>query len=496
MRRGLGVILFVAIMAALLSPARSQEPPREGMALLISDVHFDPFWDPEKVAKLAAAPARDWQKIIESTPSPDRALRFAALNGSCQARGEDTSYPLLASALASIQTHAAETQFMTVSGDLIAHQFDCKFHTLFPGAKPREYRAFVEKTIAFVLGELRRVAPDEPQYVALGNNDSDCGDYKMDPNGPFLADLGALIAPQMPHQEHADAMKTFKAGGYYSAMLPSPVGKTRLLVLNDVLLSPKYASCRGTASLAPGNAEMAWLSRQLADARAAHQHAWVMGHIPPGVNAYSTLSHFGSNCSGKAPTMFLATDQLGQELVDAGDLISLAIFGHTHEDEIKPLEPEAAAASAGPSGSGADAVAKGGAVAVKIVPSITPINGNNPSFTIAQVNPLTAVMEDYRVFAAGSQTGSKDWPELYDFDRTYGVQSYTPDALRSVLAQLAADPQGKSKASRAYIRDFLTGRPDVLLPLVWPKYVCSLTHATAAGFARCACATHTSAAGQ
>ena len=70
-----------------------------------------------------------------------------------------------------------------MSGDLIAHAFACKFSTVFPQAKPGDYRAFVAEDywIMWCRWNYAHSIPGAPVYVALGNNDSDCGDYRLDP---------------------------------------------------------------------------------------------------------------------------------------------------------------------------------------------------------------------------------------------------------------------------------------------------------------------------
>lgn len=486
-RRVLGVLICIAVLLACHGPARAQQRPPDVQALLVSDVHFEPFWDPGKVDRLAASPVSGWRSILESPASPDRQQRFSDLEKSCHMRGDDTSFALFESALRAMRAHAGEARFIIVSGDLIAHGFDCKYNSLFPNAAPADYRAFVEKTIAFVTGELDRVASSAPLYVALGNNDSDCGDYHLDQNGPFLADVGPLLLRGASKHERAEAMESFKEGGYYSVLLPAPVERTRLVVLNDVFLSPWHESCAGAPDPAAGKAELSWLAQQLEQARAAREHVWVMGHIPPGVDAYSTLAHMGPGCNSKPPVMFLATDQLAQELTGAGDEIRLAIFAHAHTDEFKLLRPEPADAAPG-AASPPGANGNSSAVAIKMVPSISPVNGNNPAFVVAQVDPATARLADYQVYAAKDFTGAGVWPELYDFDRTYHCTSFSPDSVESILAEFSRDRSEKSAPSRAYIQNFLTGRPDILLPLVWPRYVCTLSHATAAGFTGCVCA--------
>ncbi|MGA7255689.1 MAG: hypothetical protein WCF17_04850 [Terracidiphilus sp.] len=479
-------LVCIAVLLACGAHARAQQRPPEVQALLVSDVHFEPFWDPGKAAKLAASPVSGWRSILESPLSPDRQQQFSDLEKSCHVRGDDTSFPLFESALQAMRTRGGAARFVTVSGDLIAHDLDCKYKSLFPEATPQDRRAFVEKTIAFVAGELDRVASPAPVYVALGNNDSDCGDYRSDQDGLFLADIGPLLLRGVSKREGAEVMESFKKGGYYSVILPAPLEPTRLVVLNDVLLSPWHQNCAGKPDPAAGDAELDWLARQLARARAAGENVWVMGHIPPGVDAYATLARPGPRCNGKPPAMFLATDKLAQELTRAGDEIRLAIFAHAHTDEFKLLQAELANAAPGAAKpSGPQAI--GSAVAIKMVPSISPINGNNPAFIVAQVDPSTARLDDYRVYAAKNPAGAGAWPELYDFDRAFNQKSFSPGAVESVLAEFSADPGAKSAASRDYVKDFLTGRPDMLLLLVWPQYVCTLSQATASAYSACAC---------
>ncbi|MGA7341787.1 MAG: hypothetical protein WBX18_14380, partial [Terracidiphilus sp.] len=64
-----------AYCAAQAAPAVRQTVP----VLLVSDIHFEPFWDPAKTAQLAAAPASQWKTILAAQESPDRAARFDAL---------------------------------------------------------------------------------------------------------------------------------------------------------------------------------------------------------------------------------------------------------------------------------------------------------------------------------------------------------------------------------------------------------------------------------
>jgi sphingomyelin phosphodiesterase acid-like 3 len=174
-------------------------------ALLLSDIHFEPFFDPEKVPQLAAAPVSAWKGILASAPSADQGASFDALQQTCHARGEDTSFALLESSLQAMRKDAAEVKFVTVSGDLISHAFPCKFEAVFPKAAAGDYKAFVEKTLDFVMEEVGGALPGAEIYWALGNNDSDCGDYKLDAHSDFLGAVGEEVAKGFPAAERKAA---------------------------------------------------------------------------------------------------------------------------------------------------------------------------------------------------------------------------------------------------------------------------------------------------
>jgi len=86
-----------------------------------------------------------------------------------------------------------------MSGDLISHAFQCKYNALFPHSAPEAYTAFVEKTVDYVIEELDKSFPGVPVFVAMGNNDSDCGDYRLDAHSEFLRVTGKKLPETFPH---------------------------------------------------------------------------------------------------------------------------------------------------------------------------------------------------------------------------------------------------------------------------------------------------------
>jgi sphingomyelin phosphodiesterase acid-like 3 len=444
-------------------------------ALFVSDIHFEPFRDPGKAAQLAAAPAGDWNRILAAPASADAAAQWTKLDQACPARGADTSYALYQSSLHAIHAQAGEAKFVILSGDLIAHSFSCKFAAVFPKAAPADYRTFVEKTIVYVMANLRAELPGVPVYAALGNNDSDCGDYQLDANSTFLKESGEVFAADFEGAEKAQALRDFAVGGYYSVSLPAPVETTRLLVLDDIFMSERYQTCDGKADAAPAAAQIAWLKQQLDEARDKKEQVWVMAHIPPGVDSYSTARKWMALCAGGKPKMFLSSEALPEVLADYGDVVELAIFAHTHMDEVRLLTPANADAAHGP-------------VAVKMVASISPIDGNNPSFTMATIDPAHAILEDYRVIAASNQTGiATTWTEEYDFAKAYHEPAFTAATVGNLIAGFKTDPSAQTSASQNYLRYYMTGVDMRMLALIWQPYVCSLTNTATDAYRECVC---------
>lgn len=443
--------------------------------LMVSDIHFDPFWDPAKVVELAK-PGSNWNAILSAAPSAERAQRYAALQERCHVKGADTSYALLESSLRAMRAYAAGAKFITVSGDLMAHGFDCKFRALLPHATPADYDSFVMRTILLVEEQLHVLSPGVAVYTALGNNDSDCGDYRLNPHGKFLTIAGPpVLAEDVPQSEPNEALHTFMAGGYYSVRLPAPMERTRLLVLDDVFMSAGYATCGGTPDPKPAEEQIAWLRRQLKRARRAHQKVWVMAHIPPGIDPYSTIRKMANVCAGAAPVTFLRSDALADTIAEFGDVVRLAIFAHTHMDELRLLRADKPGGHERP-------------VAVKMVPSISPIHENEPAFVVASVDPDSAILKDYRVIAASNGTGvGTHWRQEYDFDRAYGERDFSGASVEKLIAGFRADPGAEAEASESYLRNYYVGDRSALLKLFWPEYTCTLADETAAGFRSCAC---------
>jgi sphingomyelin phosphodiesterase acid-like 3 len=464
------VLALVALLAALLPASAQSHATPELPALLLSDIHFDPFLDPGKVPQLASAPAAGWRAILDAPPSADHEARLAVLEKSCHTRGRDTGQELFVSSLKQIHTSAHNARFAVIAGDFLAHAFDCKFDAVFPKAPEVAYRAFTVKTMEYILLQVRAALPGVPVYPVLGNNDSGCGDYQLDPHSPFLTESAKSFVADVPANQRAAAEADFAGFGNYSVALPAPFQHLRIVAIDDLFESKRYTGCNAKPNPTAAHEQLAWLTAQLKAARAQGEKLWIVGHIPPGIDPYSTATHLRNICAGQKPEAFLSSGALPEALAPYSDVISLAIFAHTHMDEMRLIP-------------GAD---KHPPIAAKLTPSISPINGNLPSFTLARVNPASGTLVDYSVVASSDVKGSS-WARKYGFHEAYQLSAYTAATVGQLIAAFEADKAADSTLSQAYIKNYYFRSSSTLMTLFWPIYSCSLAHMDPASFQNCMC---------
>ena len=467
---------MLAVLAAGFAAGQATGPASSSTipVLMLSDIHFDPFRDPAKFDKLAAAPVAGWEAILKSPDSATQAASYQSLQTACgAAKGLDTSEALFDASLKAEHANGAGIRFVTISGDLLVHQFDCRYKSL--AKSEAGYSEFAEKTASYVMKRVGAEFPAAAVYFALGNNDSSCGDYALDLHDHFLGGTSKALLDGLKGasaEEIAQAKTDYETAGYYSVSLNAPVQKTRLLVIDDMYLSLKWTTCARKADPAAPAAVLSWLKSQLEGAAQRGEKVWVMGHIPPGINVYSTLKR-GKTCEVNGAESFLAPvgkESLGDVLAAHADVISLGLFGHTHMDEMK-LVPAAT-----------------GGVAIKGVASISPVDGNMPSFTLAKIDPGTSQMSDYAVYVAPNKSGvGGPWTREYGFGETYAQTTYSAATLKEIVAGFRADSGGEKKMSQFYEIYFEPLFPIPVLVLGWPQYVCGIDKMSEADFKACAC---------
>lgn len=450
----------VALLIALgfAGPSSSAEP--SGTFAFVSDIHFNPFDPPTLTPSLVASDASDWP------------ARFATVAGGGRSPyGADTNHPLLASALAAIGTTAASADFAVVTGDFLAHDFEGKAAAALGGsADPALVAGLTVKTTLFVAEGIAAASPGKPVFVALGNNDSSCGDYRIEPGGSYLAATKEIVRRLAgPDRVAADFDRTYAAGGYYAARHPT-VADTLIVSVNDVLWSQNYQDACGADGAAAGRAMLDWLRGVLAAQKEAGGHVWMIHHIPWGIDPYSTDRASHAACPAtivpfmKEPfaSAFLAL------LRDHAGIVTASFSGHVHFDDYRLL-----------------ADASGRTVLVdKIAPAISPVFGQNPGFQMFDYDAVTGAPTDFSTWYLANleDDAPADWLEEYRFSDAYGVPRYSAAAVDTVAGELAAAGPVRDTFRRLY-----NVGHGALGPIAFPAYLCAITEADPTRFDACYC---------
>jgi len=65
---------------------------------------------------------------------------------------------------------------------------------------------------------------------------------------------------------------------------------------------------------------------------------------------HSTATHMDEACGAKGPRMYLRSERLADVLEEYGDVVKLAIFAHTHMDEVRVFKAAGGKRCAGKDG--------------------------------------------------------------------------------------------------------------------------------------------------
>ncbi len=380
----------------------------------ISDIHFNPFYDATLVENLIKSNAEQWESIFQTS----KINTLGTLNES------ETNYLLLISALNNLSEAANKPDFVIFTGDFLAHDFDEKFANY---SKPGDnYSDFVIKTMNFMTLMFKKFFPDTPVYFCLGNNDSDTGDYEIVPDGTFLKGTTPILSANMIKDD--DDRKTFEAtypaGGYF---ILSPRGNenTRIISLNSNFFSVKYIAAPGTD---PGTQELDWLEKTLASLQIENKKVWIILHIPPGANVYSTIS----KKSYVPMWMTKYNDHFITIMMKYRNIINAGFAGHTHMDDFRLLQ---------------QTTEPHGVTFFKIGPAISPEFGNNPAFEWLSYNRKEFSLGGYYVYyidIASNNTPTSPWKFEYNFNKTYDQPYFTASSILTVYNSILANPTFKN----------------------------------------------------
>jgi len=432
--------------------------------VVFSDVHFDPFYDTTLYTELADHDADQWESIFQSSLTTDPSVW-----------GDDTNYPLLALTLNSIQQNLGASPVIIFTGDIIGHDFPKLFFQQYYGnvdyPTPDEtaisaMEAFADKTVAFFMGLVRLKVGDIPVMFAVGNADSYLGAL---PEPRYLSKNAQLYYTQFLNStvDQQTFITTFTTGGYYSA---EPAGTNLMVIgLNSVMFNSDFKDDLKTDA----DAQLAWFDSQLAHAKAAGKKVWLLMHIPPGADKYSTAQK-NLDVSGHLTTATMMWNQDYQErflkiLSHYPGTIALSLGAHTHMDEYRIMSPDNV---------------------LEITPGITPYFGNNPAFRVFTFSRYTLKATDYSTLNCDLSADPAQFNSYYTFSTAYFLQGLLSNSLLQLYPQLAAD-----NAKQQFYRDHYFSGHNYTVPVgneffpitdkTWPVYWCGIGHMDEQGLIDC-----------
>ena len=423
--------------------------------LVFSDVHFQPYINPflpnstalniatvaanrALVAQLDAADTSQWPAIFQGSAN--------AANSTPSAPGADTNYALLALALASIKQNLGTSPAVLFTGDFLGHGLDQLYPVYSVNKTAAEASAFVDKTLTFVLQQIRAAVGAIPVYFALGNCDSYTG---YGPDSTFLANnaqqLYTLALNGAGNQQ--DVISGITNGGYYSV---EPAGMNLMIIgLNTIALSPLV-----TADPTMIAAQFAWFEAKLAEASTAGKKVWLLMHAPPGADEGTTGQSANDNGQiTKATMMWVNSNQttfMGI-LEKYPGVIAMCLAGHTHMDEFRLMSP-------------------GNTLA--ITPGISPCFGNNPAYKIFTLNSVSLAPADYSAVNCNLLVEPSQFNSYYTFSQAYDLEG----PLATSLAQLFPTLLASNAAQKQYQAAFHSGdnASNPITSTNWPVYWCGI----------------------
>ncbi|ASP32109.1 metallophosphoesterase [Labrenzia sp. VG12] len=456
--------LAIPILALLQTGALAQQasPPfqpstDQGLFLIVTDIHFDPFTDASLVPQLDQSPVSDWSSI------------FTRGTGGIQGYGKDAGHDLMVSAFNAAAALGLTYDYVLYTGDYLSHGFNEKYQAT-AGPSPQGVEPFAVKTAQYVSRLIGETFDDIPVFGVLGNTDSACGDYEIAPGGAFLAGLQEQWAA-LSHQP--TRFHDFPQGGAYKTAHPT-LADTDLIALNNIFWTPRYSDRCNPDGGDPGAQMMSWLEQQIADTHKAGRKAQLLLHVPPGINAYST-THGKGTCDATISPFWRAPfpSDFQQLMQRYAGVVTYSFSGHTHMDSFAVIAD----------GDGAPLIAS------QITPAVSPIFGNNPAFAVFLYDRTSGDIDDSATYylsnLAGAATGEDPiWQLEYRYRDTFSLADLSPASRASLAARIKTDEAVRTRFSTLYTVSATDGP---VTASNWKAYACAQSAIGRDAYKTCYC---------
>jgi hypothetical protein len=305
---------------------------------------------------------------------------------------------------------------------------------------------------------------------ALGNADSYLGGV---PEPSFLTHNAENFYSKFlqTSADHNDFLTTFKSGGYYSAQAPGI--NVTVVALNTLMFVPALMGYEQSAV----DAELLWLDKTLAAAQAAGKKVWLLMHVPPGADIYSTaMKNYKGSQTASATMMWEPQYQASflKTVSNYPGLITFTLAAHTHMDEYRIYAP--------------------GNV-LEITPSITPIFGNNPAFKVFSFAQDTSKASDYSSFNYDLATNPTGFNKYYTFSDAYSLQGFLGASRTQLFSEMAVNGDPKALYRKHYFSGHNYSIPvantfNQITDSDWPVYWCGIEKMPKQDLIDCLISTH------
>ncbi len=382
----------------------------QGKCLIISDIHFNPFFtndgkynlDRSLIKKLTKADADQWKDILEQYGS-------GKVDGSL--RGQDSNYGLLKLALDSMARKIPHPDFIVIAGDFIWHD------------DPSDPELKL-KSIQFIASLFRQKFGDVPVIPALGNNDSDAGDY-LKQSSQFIDTFDKA----WKLTEHHFDLTRLKTDGYYT-FKPANQPNLEFILINSTLVG--YSSWVKTTYPAGAKLMLAGLSAELARAKAAGKKVWLIMHIPAGKNGYNDGPMWRDDYSATFTNTIMkyCSD-------DNSSVIRFMAASHTHLNDFRVVYKK--------TGGQYTPVSY-----MQVVPSIGMDHYNNPSFMIAEYDNNTYRITSETNFYLNLYHVEQGWNNQFNLPASLGLKRISAGELSNFLKNVKPESEELNNYSKYF----------------------------------------------
>ncbi|WP_462325847.1 metallophosphoesterase [Desulfoplanes sp.] len=443
MKRRFLLAVLISILSLLCLSCKIFGTDSSLDAVLITDIHFNPFSNATIARMLDQENWENWDSIFQQTIYP------------LSVGGNETNPALLDSVISAMRKNTSMPECVIFCGDILGHGFNETYADITGNTDAASTEKFVLKTVSYVMSKVASVYPDVPVFFTLGNNDSYAGDYLLEDGGAFLADSAApLFEICIKDDDLRSAFMTeYSEHGHYSLDVPGE-GHIRLVSLNTIFMSSRYAGSNATRS---AYAELDWFEQTLRQARNENRKVWLITHIPPGIDVFGYLHGYGS--CGNPPLQIKAdyTERFLGILRMYSETVAAIFTGHTHMDDFRLLFPEG--------------TRSGALEAFIISPALSPLFGQNPAFRTIDFDTSSGEIENMAVWytSSGADVQEALWEQEYDFKDSYGL-SPTPENLETIARHF----QYNATLKTHYINFYYVNKKPAPIATIWKWYWCSI----------------------